>query len=133
MGLAGSSDVRAPAQASNSPQQGCSDDAKTLSLLGSTLESAEWRPQVDQVDPAYALVMETSSATSPDICQKPCEDSARPLASFDRGSATGRRPRSADARPIDLPVGTQGLDLPRLNVVQRLKIFLASAQVEALR
>ena len=38
-----------------------------------------------------------------------------------------------DARPIDLLVGTQGLDLPRLNVVQRLNVFLASAQVEALR
>ena len=36
-----------------------------------------------------------------------------------------------DARPIDLPVGTQGLDLPRLNVVQRLNVFLASVQVEA--
>ena len=32
---------------------------------------------------------------------------------------------------IDLHVGTQGLDLPRLNVVQRLNVFLASVQVEA--
>ena len=35
---------------------------------------------------------------------------------------------------LDLHVGTQGLDLPRLNAVQRLNVFLlAPAQVEALR